>query len=109
MIVLNSIKRVKVVWAYEGNSYLYHDLPGSLADNQESESIRFVLQEDEGQDRNLEVVIQKKDNDSYIFKTDYYEEPEKEYPLKTFASPDELLFYFEGNEGIAYFHLSSTE
>lgn len=108
MISLNSVKRVDVVWAHEGNSYIYQALAGSITSNQDTESILFALREVDGQDQNLEVVIQKKNSDLYIFKTDYYEEPEKEYPLELFASPDELLFHFKGNEGIVYFHLSST-
>jgi hypothetical protein len=109
VISLSFIKQIDVVWAHEGSSYVYRVLPGSQIVNPDSESISFVLREIDGQDKSFEVVIQKKNSASYIFKTDYYEEPEKEYPLKPFASPDELLFYFKGNEGIAYFHLSSTE
>jgi hypothetical protein len=109
MINFNSVKKIDVVWAYEGSSYIYQALPTSLRVSQDSNSISFVLREVDGQDQNFEVVIQRKTSGSYMFKTDYYEDPETEYPLKQFTSSDELLFYFKGSEGMAYFHLSSVD
>jgi hypothetical protein len=102
----NSVKRVSVVWADDGSSYVYEAVPNSVIGNQNSASIRFELREVDGQDENLEVVVQQKNDGSYVFKTDYYENPEREYPLKLFVADDELLFYFNGKEGVAYFHLA---
>jgi hypothetical protein len=97
------------LWAFEGKSYVYEAVPDTLASNQNAQSIRFELREIEDEDENLEVVIQKRKDGSYFFKTDYYDEPEKEYPLKAFTSPDEIIFYSTEIEGVAYFHLSAIE
>ena len=94
---------------YEDEIYVYEAVPDTVAGNKDAEAIRFELREVEGADENLEVVIQRRNDDSYYFKTDYYEDPEMEYPLKPFTSPDELLLYFNGPEGVVYFHLSSNE
>jgi hypothetical protein len=106
MMDLNSIGEVRVVWTDDGSSYVYEAVPNSVVAGGTSESIRFELREVDSQDENLEVVIQKKSDDSYVFKTDYYHDPEREYPLRLFVADDELVFYFNGKEGIAYFHLA---
>lgn len=103
---ISQIKDVRVRWIDEGGSYAYVALPESIAANDDLETIRFVLKEINGDDSNLEVVIQRKDDASH-FKTDYYNDPTEELPLKEFDSPDELLFVYDGNHGVAYFHLST--
>lgn len=107
MIKFDSIKSIDAVWSDDGSSYVYKALPETISGNEQAGSIRFKLREMDGQDDDLEIVIQKRANGSYIFKTDYYERPEHEYPLKTFAAEDELIFHFHGKEGVAYFHLAA--
>ncbi len=109
MISFNSIKRISVLWADDGRSWQYNAIPDSGAASPTSESLRFELRDIDSQDDNLEVVIQQKSDGSYSFKTDYYDEPAREYPLRLFVADDELLFYFNGKEGSAYFHLAESE
>lgn len=106
MISFSSIKRISVLWAHDGASWQYNAIPDSIEASPTSESVRFELREIDGQDHDLEVVIQQKVDDSYVFKIDYYDDPEREYPLRLFAADDELLFYFNGKDGSAYFHLA---
>lgn len=105
----DSIRSIYAVWIDDGSSYVYQAVPESITGNEQSKSIRFQLREIDGQDSDLQIVIQQRSDDSYVFKTDYYEEPEHQYELKQFVSSDELLFYFDGKEGPAYFHLRSSE
>jgi hypothetical protein len=106
-VTFESTTSVHAVWADDGSSYVYEAVPESVDGNDQSRSIRFNLREIDGQDSDLQVVIQQKSDGSHVFKTDYYEDPEREYPVKQFVAGDELLFYFEGKEGLAYFHLKS--
>ncbi|MEP6850619.1 MAG: hypothetical protein ABI999_17310 [Acidobacteriota bacterium] len=105
MIDLSSITSVHAVWTDDGSSYVYEALPESVRGNEDSKSIRFTLREVDGQDDDLEIVIQQKVDGSYTFKTDYYDDPLREYPVKIFVAGDEFISYFRGKEGTVYFHL----
>lgn len=106
MIKFDSIRSITAVWSDDGNSYVYKALPETISGSEQASAIRFKLREIDGQDDDLEIVIQENPDGSYIFKTDYYERPEHEYPLKMFAADDEFIFHFHGKEGVAYFHLA---
>lgn len=99
-----NLNHIKVAWLYEDDIYLYESVPGSIVANSKTESIRFELRDLYDEDDNFEVIIQNND-DSYFFKTDYYEEAEGTFPLKAFVAQDEIIFYHEGSEGQVYFHL----
>lgn len=102
---LDLVKRVKVTWVFENQIYLYESVLGSIVANSKAESIRFELRDlfEEVDDFQ---VVSRKNRDSYVFKMDYYEDAESTFPLKAFAAQDEAIFYYEGSEGRAYFHLS---
>jgi hypothetical protein len=97
-------KEIRASWIYENEGYEYSAIPDSIVANDSSESVRFELREAEAQDENLEVVIQSKGG-TYSFKTDYYQHPQEELPLKKFVSDDELVLFYDGKYGRAYFHL----
>ena len=93
------------MWIYEGLSYMYEPIADSVRTNPKASTVQFKLRELDRDDDDLEVVIHHK-NGSYFWKTDYYDEPEKEMPLKAFNSADETLLYFNDYEkGDIYFHL----
>lgn len=106
MVNFSSVKSVKTVWVHDGRAWVYNALADSIRGNDDSRSLRFQLHEVDGQDDDLEVVIQKKTDDSYIFKTDYYKDPEYEYGLKAFAGDGESVLQGDTKDGIVYFHLS---
>jgi hypothetical protein len=99
-------KQVKVSWIYEDvEGFLYEGVDGSIVANANAQSVKFKLQEKNGDDVSFEVIIRKV-KDFFIFVTDHPEMEKKNYPLKIYVAPDELLFYFEDAYNRAYFHLS---
>ena len=104
MFQLGSIKHIKVTWVFEDEVYFYENVSGSLVSNSKAKTIRFELRELYGEDDNFQVII-KKDEDSYVFKTDYYEDEKLTLGLKEFVGLDEAILYHEGPRGCVYFHL----
>lgn len=104
---LSLIKYIKVVWLYEGEIYLYENVPRSIVANSKAVSVRFELKDLYEEDDNFEVII-KRDGNSYVFKTDYYEDSGSMFPLRAFVAKDEVIFYHEGSEGHIYFHLYNS-
>jgi hypothetical protein len=102
---IQSAQKVKVFWLYEGETYIYTHVPGSIVGNSKAQSLRFELTEVNGGDDNFEVVVQKS-SASYIFKTDYYDDAYDNHPLKLFTGQEELILYFEDGQNHVYFHLS---
>ena len=100
---LKDVKKVRASWIRKGKGFVYDSIDGSLSTG--SDGVRFKLKERDGTDEVLEIVIQSRDG-AYFFKTDYYDEPEKELPVKMYTSSDELLFFYRGEKGFAYFHLA---
>ena len=99
-------KHVSASWVYEDvEGFLYESVDSSVAANSDAQSVKFKLQEKNGDDVSFEVIIRKV-KDSFIFVTDHPEMEMKNYPLKLFVAPDELVFYFEDAYNRAYFHLS---
>jgi hypothetical protein len=103
---LLNTKQVRVSWVYEDvEGSLYKSVDGSIVANADAQSVKFKLQEKNGDDVSFEVIIRKV-KDSFIFVTDHPEMEKKNYPLKIYVAPDELLFYFEDAYNRTYFHLS---
>jgi hypothetical protein len=105
MINFDTIKAIECLWADDGSSYRYEASPKSINANAQTKSLQFTMREIDGQDSELEIVIQQKADGSLTFKTDYYDDPLHEYLLKDFSSTGEQILYFRGKEGIAYFHI----
>lgn len=101
---MSEIKKVRTSWIYDNGGYIYDATPESLAANDPLQTIRFELREIDGQDDNLEVVIQTKGK-SFTFKTDYYGNPLEELSLEKFESDEAIILFYEGKHGVAYFHL----
>jgi|ERR1043165_1119670 hypothetical protein len=98
-------KQIKVSWIYEDEAgFLYKNVDGSIVSNPKTQSLRFELKEKNGDDYNFEVIIRKV-KDSYFLKIDYPEMEGRNYPLKIYVSPDEIVLYFEDAYNRAYFHL----
>lgn len=106
---MSAIKNIKATWVYDNRGYVYEIVSETFATNNQLGTLRFVLREVDGEDPNFEIVIQRNDNNHYNFKTDYYDDPTEELPLKTFQSENELILYYDGRHGIAYFHLMLGE
>lgn len=106
---MSEIKNVKATWVYDNCGYVYEIVADSLAANDQFETIRFGLREVDGEDSNLEIVIQRTENAHYYFKTDYYQNPTEELSLKKFQSDNEVVLFYDGRHGIAYFHLMLGE
>lgn len=102
---LNTTKNVRVTWVYESDIYQYESVPGSIVANSKAESIRFELRDVIAEDDNFQVVIQK-NGESYTFKSDYYPDADREFPLRLFLGQQEAIFYYEGSEGRVYLHLT---
>ena len=105
----SDVDRVKVTWVYDNRAYVYEMVPETFAKNEKLGTIKFELKELDGEDSNLEIVIQRKGWNTYSFKTDYYEKPTEELALKIFESEDELILFYDGKYGIAYFHLLAAD
>src|ERR1044072_8684150 len=101
---LNDATRIRVTWVYEQEIYLYESVPGTIVSASKPESIRFQVSNKLEDTDNFEVVI-RKDKGNYFFKTDYYDNAEQEFPLKPFIARNEMILYYEGSEGRAYFHV----
>ncbi|MEO7176061.1 MAG: hypothetical protein ABI002_09735 [Saprospiraceae bacterium] len=101
---MSEIKKVRTTWIYNNGGYVYDAPPESLVANDSLKTIRFELREIDGQDDNLEVVIQTTGN-SFTFKTDYYGNPLEELSLEKFTSDEGMILFYEGKHGVAYFHL----
>lgn len=98
-------KHITVSWVYEGTEgYIYKSVPGTVVSSEETQSLRFELAEKNGDDENFEVIIRKR-NGSFILKADHPEMKSREYPLKEYLAPDELVFYLQDENNRAYFHL----
>src|SRR5580765_1729056 len=99
-------REVRVSWIAEGEGYLYELKTDTLIVNKELNCLKFQIQELNREDDDLEIVIQRRSSGAHFFKTDYYESPEEELPLKVFTSKDELILFYDGRYGRAYFHIS---
>jgi hypothetical protein len=100
-----STTQVKVSWIYEDEEGFLYENIGNVVANSDAQSVKFKLQEKNGDDLSFEVIIRKV-QDSFIFVTDHPEMEKKNYPLKIYVAPDELVFYFEDAYNRSYFHLS---
>ena len=99
-------QQVKVSWVYEDEEgFLYKNVEGSVVANSKAQSVKFKLQEKNSDDVPFEVII-KKLKGTFFFVTDHPQIDSKDYPLKLFVAPDELVFYFEDAYNRAYLHLS---
>ncbi len=88
-------KHASASWIYEDvEGFLYESVDGSVIANSDAQSVKFKLREKNGDDVSFEVIIRKV-KDSFIFVTDHPEMEKKNYPLKLFIAPDEMVFYFE--------------
>lgn len=77
---IQSAQKVKVFWLYEGETYIYTHVPGSIVGNSKAQSLRFELTKVNGGDDN--------------------------HPLKLFTGQEELILYFQDGQNHVYFHLS---
>ena len=103
---LLATQQIKVSWIYEDEEgFLYRNIEESIVANSKAQSVKFKLQEKNGDDVAFEVIIRKL-RGSFFFVTDHPEMESKNYPLKIYVAPDELVFYFEDAYNRAYFHLS---
>ena len=101
---MSQVKKVRTSWIYNNGGYVYDAIPESLVANDPLETIRFELREVDGEDHNLEVVIQNTGK-SCTLKTDYYGSPLEELSLEKFESDEAMILFYDGKHGIAYFHL----
>jgi hypothetical protein len=98
--------QVNVSWIYEDvEGFLYKNVDGSVVANSGAQSEKFKLREKNGDDVSFEVIIRKV-KETFVFVTDHPEMKRKNYPLKVYVAPDELIFYFEDAYNRSYFHLS---
>lgn len=103
---LLATEQIKVSWIYEDEEgFLYKNIEKSIIANPKAQSLKFKLQEKNGDDVTFEVII-RKSKDSFFFVTDHPQMENKNYPLKLYVAPEELVFYFEDAYNRAYFHLS---
>jgi len=102
---MSTIKNIKATWVYDNRAYVYELVSETLTINDQLGTSRFELREVDGEDSNLEIVIILREQNQYHFKTDYYDDPTEEWSLKSFQSENELILYYDGRHGIAYFHL----
>ena len=106
---ISEVRSIKATWLFGGDGYVYESVPETLVTNDRLETIRFELGEVDGEDSNFEMVIQRNDDGHYHFKTDYYDEPAEELSVKAFQSENEMILFYDGRHGIAYFHLIRTD
>ena len=98
-------KEIMVSWLFEDTEgYVYKNVPGTLVANEQTQSLRFELSEKNGDDDNFEVII-RRGNGSFTLKADHPEMKDREYVLKGYLAPDELVFYLQDDNNRAYFHL----
>lgn len=99
-------QQVKASWVWEDEEgFLYNNVEGSIIPNPNAQSIKFKLQEKNGDDLPFEMII-RKSKDAFFFVTDHPQMEKGNYPCKLFVASDELVFYFEDTHNRAYFHLS---
>lgn len=96
--------QITVSWLYEDKEgFVYKSVPDSIVANEQARSLRFELAEKNGDDDNFEVVI-RGSNGSFTLKADHPEMKDREYPLKGYSGPDELVFFLQDDKNRAYFH-----
>lgn len=98
-----SANQISVLWIYQGYEIFdYH--AKDIVSNPAANLIRFTLHESHGQDDKFQIVIRKVGS-GFVFKSECFDDPEREYPLKFYTSEDEAILYTKIDYDIIYFHL----
>lgn len=95
---------IKVCWIDHPDNKIWHFRGKEIVSNPPNHVMRFTLYEPFGQYDDFQVVI-RKTAEGYVFKSDCYEDPGKEYPLKLFTSEDGIILYSQDDYDTIYFHL----
>jgi hypothetical protein len=99
-------KQITVSWICDNvHGYLYEIVNGSIVANAEALSLRFELREKDGEDDAFEVIVTRS-GELHVLRVDYFGMEDRDYPLKVYVSPDEIILYFEDVHNRAHFHLS---
>jgi hypothetical protein len=99
-------KEVLVSWVHEDTEgYIYKSVPGTIVANRKAESLRFELTEKNSDGENFEVIIRSVKG-LFMLKADHPVMKNREYSLKLYSAPDEVVFYLQDEANQAYFHLS---
>ena len=80
-------------------------VPGTLLVNRRNKTIRFQFNAVGGDDPGPYEAIIRDAGDGWVFKADDWGEPETEYPLHCFESPNSILFVLNGKISHLYLHV----